>query len=285
MQIDLAIDEVLKRYGASLDPVLLSRVFNEAFAHIMGDTGQAGALTEGERHLLSEADLGEADAATVLDVARRSAAEQAELLATALPAAQVAGQLGVDPSRVRQQIASRELFALRHGREWRLPLFQFEATGTGLRRVPNAGRVMRALPPGLAGIAVARWFTMPSPELRETGPDAPDAPMSPKDWLLKGLAMEPVVHLAAQLAGTPQGGEQTLPVALPAATLTDREKECLRWAIGGKTTAETGRILGISERTVMVHLENVAQKLDVADRSRSALHGSVRPAAKREAKS
>jgi DNA-binding CsgD family transcriptional regulator len=48
--------------------------------------------------------------------------------------------------------------------------------------------------------------------------------------------------------------------------LTEREKECLLWAAEGKTTWETAQILGISERTVVFHLKNVAEKLNVSNR-------------------
>jgi DNA-binding CsgD family transcriptional regulator len=48
--------------------------------------------------------------------------------------------------------------------------------------------------------------------------------------------------------------------------LTARELECLRWAAEGKTGWEIGRLLGISERTVVFHVENAARKLDVFGR-------------------
>ncbi|MBF0346636.1 MAG: LuxR family transcriptional regulator [Magnetococcales bacterium] len=43
--------------------------------------------------------------------------------------------------------------------------------------------------------------------------------------------------------------------------LTQREKECLRWAADGKTSWETGLILKISERTVIFHITNAQRKL------------------------
>ncbi|MBF0110096.1 MAG: autoinducer binding domain-containing protein [Magnetococcales bacterium] len=43
--------------------------------------------------------------------------------------------------------------------------------------------------------------------------------------------------------------------------LTEREKECLRWAADGKTSWETGMILNVSERTVNFHLANAQKKL------------------------
>jgi DNA-binding CsgD family transcriptional regulator len=48
--------------------------------------------------------------------------------------------------------------------------------------------------------------------------------------------------------------------------LTARELECLRWAAEGKTGWEIGRLLSISERTVVFHVENAARKLGVYGR-------------------
>jgi len=63
--------------------------------------------------------------------------------------------------------------------------------------------------------------------------------------------------------------------------LTPRERECLLWAAEGKTTSDTAQILGISERTVIFHLQNAVQKLGVANRAqavaRAVAHGYVTP--------
>jgi DNA-binding CsgD family transcriptional regulator len=45
-------------------------------------------------------------------------------------------------------------------------------------------------------------------------------------------------------------------------SLTPRELEVLRWTMEGKTAWEVGAILGISERTAVMHLSNAARKLD-----------------------
>lgn len=45
--------------------------------------------------------------------------------------------------------------------------------------------------------------------------------------------------------------------------LTRRERECLHWAASGKTSWEIGRVLGVSERTVVFHLQNAARKFGV----------------------
>ena len=45
-------------------------------------------------------------------------------------------------------------------------------------------------------------------------------------------------------------------------SLTRRERECLLWVAEGKTIADTGEILGISDKTVEKHLATARAKLD-----------------------
>ena len=51
--------------------------------------------------------------------------------------------------------------------------------------------------------------------------------------------------------------------------LSDREKECLFWASEGKTSWEIATILGISERTVNFHLNQVTNKTDSRNRNQA----------------
>jgi LuxR family transcriptional regulator, quorum-sensing system regulator BjaR1 len=48
--------------------------------------------------------------------------------------------------------------------------------------------------------------------------------------------------------------------------LTPRERECLKWAAGGKSEWEISQILGISEHTCEKHLLNAKAKLGAANR-------------------
>lgn len=65
------------------------------------------------------------------------------------------------------------------------------------------------------------------------------------------------------------------------AELTDREKECLYWAAEGKTSWETAKILQISKRTVVFHLQNASRKLNAANRqnaiARAVVLGLITP--------
>lgn len=52
-------------------------------------------------------------------------------------------------------------------------------------------------------------------------------------------------------------------------TLTPREKECIKWAAAGKTSWETGMILGISKSTVDFFVEGVRSKLQAVNKTQA----------------
>lgn len=62
--------------------------------------------------------------------------------------------------------------------------------------------------------------------------------------------------------------------------LSKREAECLLWTSEGKTSWETSVIMGLSERTIVFHLQNIAKKLNVKNRvqavARAAMLGLFR---------
>ena len=53
--------------------------------------------------------------------------------------------------------------------------------------------------------------------------------------------------------------------------LTRRELEALRWTMDGKTAWEVGRILGIAERTAVLHLQNAMRKLQCVNKHQAVL--------------
>lgn len=57
--------------------------------------------------------------------------------------------------------------------------------------------------------------------------------------------------------------------------LTPREKECLRWALLGKSAWETGEILGISQHTVAKMLQTARAKLDAPNKQAAARYASM----------
>jgi hypothetical protein len=120
----------------------------------------------------------------------RTIARYAALLAESRTVAEAAEVLGVDESRVRQRLAARTLYGLKRGRDWHLPAFQFADEG----EVPNIGAVVSRLHPDLHPVAVANWFTLPTPDLLIEG-----EPVSPRDWLRSGGAPGLVAAMAAEL--------------------------------------------------------------------------------------
>jgi DNA-binding CsgD family transcriptional regulator len=53
--------------------------------------------------------------------------------------------------------------------------------------------------------------------------------------------------------------------------LTPRELEALRWTMDGKTAWELGSILGISERTAVLHINNAMHKLGAVNKHQAVL--------------
>jgi DNA-binding CsgD family transcriptional regulator len=53
--------------------------------------------------------------------------------------------------------------------------------------------------------------------------------------------------------------------------LTPRELESLRWTMDGKTAWEVGNMLGISERTAALHINNATHKLGCANKHQAVL--------------
>lgn len=54
-------------------------------------------------------------------------------------------------------------------------------------------------------------------------------------------------------------------------SLTPREIEALRWTMDGKTAAEVGEALRISERTAVFHLQNAVEKLACSSKHQAVL--------------
>lgn len=57
--------------------------------------------------------------------------------------------------------------------------------------------------------------------------------------------------------------------------MTDREKEVLCWTAEGKTANEIGQILGVSERTVNFHINNIVAKLGASNKTQAAVKAAM----------
>jgi hypothetical protein len=136
----------------------------------------------------------------------QAVAAYAALMETALSIKEVAQGLGRNESRIRQRLLERSLYGIRRGRNWLLPLFQFELEERQGERtlkgvVPGLDQVLPALSPELHPVSVWRWFTSPSTELvgDELGDQSPQRPVSPRDWLLAGRNPKAVAELARDI--------------------------------------------------------------------------------------
>jgi excisionase family DNA binding protein len=116
-----------------------------------------------------------------------------EILESALSVDQAAERLGVNGSRVRQRLADRSLYGIKHGGGWRLPAFQFGKRGL----VPGLDEVLPALPKDLNVVAVVRWFGTPNPDLCTRDQD--ERPLTPLEWLAQGHAPQAAAELARDL--------------------------------------------------------------------------------------
>jgi DNA-binding CsgD family transcriptional regulator len=72
-------------------------------------------------------------------------------------------------------------------------------------------------------------------------------------------------HEAAQRTLLPAAIQHDIP------SLTPREIETLRWTMEGKTAWEVGNILGITERTAVLHANNATHKLGSANKHQAVL--------------
>ncbi|MEJ0058506.1 MAG: autoinducer binding domain-containing protein [Terricaulis sp.] len=61
----------------------------------------------------------------------------------------------------------------------------------------------------------------------------------------------------------------------PKAKLTARQRECLQWVRAGKKSWEISTILGVSERTVIFHIEEACRRLGVQTRAQAVIEGLV----------
>lgn len=61
-----------------------------------------------------------------------------------------------------------------------------------------------------------------------------------------------------------------------AVQLTPRQRECLQWVRAGKTDWEISRIIGISEHTVIEHLDQARRRLGVRNRTQAVIEAVSR---------
>ncbi|SEB76912.1 hypothetical protein [Rhodococcus koreensis] len=139
------------------------------------------ALPAAEAAMYDAADFGEDQ-----DAYRRkmldNVAAYTRLLSTARTSAEVSALLEVDPSRIRQRVADRTLWALKDQGKWLFPALQFEPDGPRPGLVRGLDKILSALPAGLHPLAVEGLLTTPQDQLR----DDEGKPASILHWLRSG---------------------------------------------------------------------------------------------------
>jgi hypothetical protein len=186
---------VLTKAGVKVSERRFADLVEQALAELgaAGAADPASALAADDVAALTavEADLSprrprEADARA------GAAAAYAALLADALPVAEVARRLGIDPSRVRHRLGRRQLIGIRRPDGWLLPAYQFGSDGgllPGIERVAEAVMATGAHP-----VAVARFLATATPELT-----VGRRGHTPREWLEGGGDPATVVALAREL--------------------------------------------------------------------------------------
>jgi predicted flap endonuclease-1-like 5' DNA nuclease len=207
-------------HGLRIDPGELDQMVVRALETLprtlYGDANRE--LSEADREVL---EAGAADLEVRYDEGNdplaEAIAETAALLRTSLTTAEAAARLEVDVSRIRQRLADRTLFGLRHGNTWLIPSFQLD----GDRLVPGIDEVLPHLDPEIHLLALFRWFTLPSPDLQLDGEgDVQRQNLSPRQWLLLGLGVDPVLEAAGSLRRYIDNAEQASPIPRPATEST-----------------------------------------------------------------
>ena len=88
------------------------------------------------------------------------------------------------------------------------------------------------------------------------------------EYLLALLVPHLHVALTRALAAEPNPPQA---LSAPPTTLSERQKDVLRWIYQGKTYWEIGQILGVSEDTIKYHVNQVFSKLSVSNRTQAVL--------------
>jgi hypothetical protein len=163
------------------------------FLRAPGLEDEAGGLTGPEAAALARGGVEPVSDREARTVLARAAGAHERLRSTSLTVDEAARRLDVNTSRVRQRLAERSLYGLKDAGAWLLPAFQFVARGL----VPGIDVVLRRLPEGISPHAVARWFSIPNPDLATR--DDLERPLTPLQWLLAGNPPGPAAELAAAL--------------------------------------------------------------------------------------
>ena len=180
-----------RMFAASAEALLANRPLRAVSS---SSTQPASALTRGELSALAAVGLSAEpwQREQAEDPLSQTVVDYVALIETSLSTTDVARMLQVDVSRIRQRLHERSLFGVEYEGEWRLPRFQFERR----KVLPGLAVVLASLPAELNALEVAEWFLNANPDLEAEGREQP---LSPREWLLRGLPPARVAELARHL--------------------------------------------------------------------------------------
>lgn len=127
------------------------------------------------------------------DLVAESAVRFAALAEHSLTAEQVAKKIGMTSSRVRQLIATRELYSFRLDGKRLVPDFQIRDGAL----VPNIGEVNQAIPETMHPLGVYSFYHLENVDLLVD--DEQEVLRTPLDWLIEGRDPTHVVFMAEHL--------------------------------------------------------------------------------------
>ena len=185
---------ISQRIGTGIDETLLA-LSTLASQTPTESSDPVSSLSEAEEGLLREAgSLNAPMPALGKRPSARTTVAAVQLLEGALTVQEAAARLNVSAGRVRQRLTERTVLGVESAGVWKLPKFQFDASG----HVRGLDQVLPALPEDVHPLVVFRFLTQPSTELL-----IGDEPVSPIDWLTTGGHTGRVVALAEELHALP----------------------------------------------------------------------------------
>ena len=152
----------------------------------------ATGLTDAEQTVLKEGGL-RLTRTSGRDLIAENAAKFAAIVERSVNTEAVAELVGMTSSRMRQLIASRELYSFRLDKKRMVPLFQIRDK----RLVPNIVEVNQVLPGSMHPVAVYNWYHFENVELFTD--DKQDNCLSPIEWLAEGRDPSKLVFMAQHL--------------------------------------------------------------------------------------
>ena len=173
-----ALNESLRRVLAGIEPMIYEP--------------PSKGLTAAEQAALVDAGL-RLERTSGRDLVAESAVRFAALVEHSLTAEQVAQQIGMTSSRVRQLIATRELYSFRLDGKRLVPDFQIRDG----KLIPNIGEVNQAIPETLHPLGVYNFYHLENVDLYVD--DEQDVLRTPLDWLAEGRDPAQVVFMAEHL--------------------------------------------------------------------------------------